>query len=55
MKERLDLFRKEFEEDRRSFIQYMESIHKKIMDYFYNEIKIRKNIEERVSNIKKLI
>jgi hypothetical protein len=51
----LDLFKKGFEEDRRSFLEYMELIHKRIMDYFNNEIKIRKTIEEKVSNIKKLI
>lgn len=33
----------------------MNFIHNKIIEYFNHEIKIRKTIEEKVSNIKKLI
>jgi len=55
LKKRLDLFKKEFDEDRRVFVDYMKLIHNKIMDFFNHEIKIRKTIEEKVSSIKKLI
>ncbi len=55
LKKRLDLFKKEFEEDKRLFIDYMQQIHKKIIHTFNHEIKIRRTIEDRVSNIKKLI
>jgi hypothetical protein len=33
----------------------MNYIHAKIIEYFNNEIKIRKTIEDKVTNIKKLI
>jgi hypothetical protein len=55
LKERLDLFKKEFLEEKSKFNEYMGGIHNRIMEHFGHEIKIRRTIEEKVSNIKKLI
>lgn len=55
LKKRLDLFKKEFEEDKEKFTDHMDLIHNKIMEYFNSEIKMRKTIEDKVSSIKKLI
>ena len=55
LKKRLDLFKKEFEEDKEKFTEHMYLIHNKILEYFNSEIKMRKLIEDKVSSIKKLI
>jgi hypothetical protein len=51
----LDLFKKEFEEDKIRFLELMNDIHFRVVDYFQKEIKTRKTMEEKVSSIKKLI
>jgi hypothetical protein len=54
-RERLDLVKRELNEDKNRMLESMTAIQNKILDQFNNEIKLRKNLEERVSNIKRLI
>ena len=52
---RLDLFKKEYEEEKEKFSDHMNLIHSKIIEYFNSELKTRKMIENKVSKLKKLI
>ena len=55
MRTQLDIFKKEFEEEKIRFLELMNDIHFRVIDYFKKEIKTRKTMEEKVSSIKKLI
>jgi hypothetical protein len=51
----LDIFRKEYEQSNMMFLEYMAGYHKQIIDYFNNELRMRKNLEAKVNSIKNLI
>jgi hypothetical protein len=47
--------KKELNEDKNTILEFMNDLQVKILDYCNKEIKMRKSLEERVSNIRRLI